>query len=336
MPNPVLVLGIETVFVIATVVRLILLSGQMPQGNTTATSTQTSNNDDNNDTTNNTTSATSMMSAESLAAQRAGKRIIQKARDKFLSAAGGHIPQASKQVQDYLLAAAKLFAINASDTSPVNSEGMPWKLQLHDVKREIKISSSEFPGHPCKRWKVEAVLAGDLESAYNAVFEPSMRSKWDSLVSNITLLQINDCTPDVGDGLAVSLITTAAAAGGMVASRTMLDFGLQKTVPTGGIDIVNTSIPPDFPEYELGPKPGAEGRIRAISHAGSGCSILPIPGRHGVLKYVLVSTIDLKGSLNAYLVNSAMTSSLAQSTRQMQDYLVRNVDLTRMWSPTIS
>jgi hypothetical protein len=325
IPDPLFILIIETIFVIASVIKIYKKYDKLITETNNNTSTLAD--DDSNDNINN--------NPEMLAAQRAGKRIIQKARDKYLSAAGGFIPKCSQQVQDYLVQASQLFDINVSD-SPVNSEGMPWKVQYHDPKREIKISSSELPGQSCKRWKVEAVLAGDLESAYNAVFEPSMRSKWDALVQDIALLRINDCEPHVGDGLAVSFITTAAAAGGLVASRTMLDFGLQKTVKTGGINIINASIPPDFPEYHLGPPPGEGGKIRAISHPGSGCSLLPIPGRRGVLQYVLISTIDLKGSLNPYIVNSAMTSSLAQGTRQMQDYLVKNVDLTKFWSPTIS
>ena len=79
----------------------------------------------------------------------------------------------------------------------------------------------------------------------------------------------------------------------------------------------------DFPEAALGPAPGAGGRIRAITHIGSGCSLRPIAGRPGFLDYVLCSTIDLNGALWATVVNAAMTTSLVQSTKQMQDYLAR-------------
>jgi len=135
------------------------------------------------------------------------------------------------------------------------------------------------------------------------------------------MLQINDCEKNVGDGLAVTSIVTASAAGGLVSSRTLLDFGLQKTNTTGGIHIANCSIPPHFPEFKLGPEPGSDGMVRAISHVGSGCSLMPIPGRPGFLNYVLVSTIDLNGWLMPSVVNTAMSTSLLQGTVQMQEYL---------------
>jgi len=125
--------------------------------------------------------------------------------------------------------------------------------------------------------------------------------------------------------MAVSLVVTNQAAGGLVRPRTMLDFALQRTQPGGGIHIVNTTIPDSFPEFGIGPEPGSDGRVRAKTHAGSGCAIEPVPGRSGVLLFTMVSTLDLNGWLSPGVVDAAMSASLAQSTRQMQDHVRREM-----------
>jgi len=140
------------------------------------------------------------------------------------------------------------------------------------------------------------------------------------MIKQIEMLSIYDCDPAVADGMAVTSIVTSSAAGGLVKSRTLLDFGMQRSHPKGGIYIANTSIPPSLPEYKLGPEPGSDGMVRAITHAGSGCALMPIPGRPGYLSYVLVSTIDLNGWLPPSVVNTAMSTSLMSGTIQMREF----------------
>jgi len=279
----------------------------------------------------------SVLSDEEARAAEACKRIIAKARKKFLDANGGFVPMASAQVQSYMDASYAKFKTNlVGDTS---SEGVAWTLANEDKKREIQIYSAPFKGSTA-RWKVVAILPGELEPAYDAVFDPEVRRKWDPMVKDIRMLQINDVEKHIGDGMAVTTIVTEAAAGGLVKSRTLLDFGLQRTNPKGGIHIANCSVPDTFPEYSLGPKPGSDGMIRAISHVGSGCSLQPIPGRPGALHYVLVSTIDLNGWLMPSVVNAAMSTSLMQGTVQMQEYLkhgavTRRASLVQQMSPRV-
>lgn len=260
------------------------------------------------------------LSPEQRAAVAAAKRIVARAREKFLAAApDGRVPDASEALQKHMALAADAFERNLDEAR--TAEGEPWTLQYESKSRGIRIHSAKFPGHACMRWKVSCVLPGDLESAYDAVFEPEKRRVWDSLVNDVKILSIYECR--VGDGLAVTLIKTNAAAGGLVSSRTMLDLALQRTVPDGGINIANCSCPDDFPEFKQGPAPGSDGRVRAWTHVGSGCSIKPIPGKPGFVQYVLVSTLDLKGWLSAGVINAAMTQSLALSTKQMQDFLAK-------------
>ena len=282
-----------------------------------------------------TTTANNNLTPEQRAALTAAKRIVAKARAKFLAAApNGVVPEASPHVQDFLLKATSVFTKNLD--AHTSAESQPWTLAYESKSRDIQIHSAKFPGHSCMRWRVTCVVPGDLETVYDAVFEPSIRRTWDALVSNVTILTINDARPDVGDGLALTLIETNAAAGGLVRPRTMLDLALQRTVPDGGIDITNVSVPPDFPEAKAGPDPSTDPRVRATTHIGSGCSIRPIPGRPGFLKYTLVTTLDLQGWLSASVINAAMTQSLALSTRQMQDYLVRasGRGTSALWSAT--
>jgi hypothetical protein len=225
-----------------------------------------------------------VLTPEELAAIQACKRIIAKAREKFLNANNGFVPMASQQVQDFCAKAYDMFVLNLRPD--LSSENQPWALTASDDEREIRIYTAKFKGST-QRWKVVATLEGDMEKAYDAIFDPAVRRTWDPMVKAIDMLQINDCAPSVGDGLALSSIVTASAAGGLVKSRSLLDLALQRTHPKGGIHIANGSCPESFPEYKLGAAPGSDGMIRAITHLGSGCSLMPIPGRPGFLACVL-------------------------------------------------
>jgi hypothetical protein len=263
----------------------------------------------------------STLSTEEADAVQACKRIIAKARKKFLEQNNGFVPFASAEVQAFMAQAYEKFTQNLT---PKSSEGHEFRLVSKDAKREIEIYSAPYQGQT-QRWKVCAVLQSDLESAYDAVFDPALRREWDPMVKEVEMLQINDCDPKVGDGLAVTWIVTSSAAGGLVKSRTLLDFGMQRSHAKGGIHIANVSVPSaKFPaEYALAKskQDQAKDAIRAISHIGSGVSLMPIPGRPGFLQYCLVSTIDLNGWLPTSVINAAMSSSLLLGTQQMQDNL---------------
>jgi len=99
----------------------------------------------------------------------------------------------------------------------------------------------------------------------------------------------------------------------------MLDLALQRCLKRGGITLATVSCPPQFEEAKV--DPGLRGSVRAVTHIGSGVLLKPIPGRPGYLEYILVSTLELGGWLPPGVINATMTTSLAQSTEQMQDYL---------------
>lgn len=248
------------------------------------------------------------------------KGIVGREREKFLRKNNGSVPFASGQLQSHLDEAMKLFEVNVA--GDVSSEGKLWVSRNKNGKREIEIFSAEFPKHACKRWKVRAVLKCDLTTAYDAVFDPEIRRTWDDLVKDVQMLQIKDCDKAIGDGLAITLIVTNAAAGGLVSSRCMLDLALQKCHSRGGIIIANTNCPSNFPEFSM--KPEVSGSTVGTTHIGSGCSIRPIPGRPGYLEYILVSTIDLGGWLPQSVITAAMSTSLMQGTEQMLNYLEKN------------
>ena len=254
------------------------------------------------------------LSEEETQAVVAAKRIVAKERAKFLAQNGGFVPMASDAVQKFLGEAVIMFEKNLN--CDFTSENKTWISQYKNDKREIEIFCAEFPGHACKRWKIIAVLQTDLETAYEAIFVPEKRRKWDALVKDIQLLQIRDCSPQLGDGLAITSIVTNPVL--MVSSRSMLDLALQRCLKRGGIILANVSCPPEFEEAKI--DPGLHGSVRAITHIGSGVSIKSIPGRPGYLEYIMISTIELNGWLPPGVVNATMTTSLAQSTEQMQDF----------------
>ena len=119
-----------------------------------------------------------MLSNEEVQAIDACKRIIAKSRKKFLDENNGFVPMASPAVQDYLTKAYEKFSTNLSTAS---SEGHAWKLTAKDDAREIAIYTANFQGST-QRWKVVATLQSNLEAAYDAVFDPSIRRKWDPMV----------------------------------------------------------------------------------------------------------------------------------------------------------
>lgn len=255
------------------------------------------------------------LSPEELEALKAAKKVVAREREKFLKQNNGFVPMASEKVQKYLNEAMRCFELNLNNA--ISSEGQPWVLQYQNDNKNVKIYSADFPGKPCRRWKIVAFLETDLESAYDAIFLPERRKKWDALVKEVNMLQINDCEPAIGDGLAITSIVTNQVL--MVKSRAMLDLALQKCDPKGGIHIANVSCPTDFEESKL--NPGIDGAVKAVTHIGSGASLKPIPGKPQTLEYVLVSTIELGGWLPPRVINATMSSSLASSTEQMIDFL---------------
>lgn len=256
----------------------------------------------------------SELSAEEREAVAASKRIVANAREKFLKENGGFVPMASANAQQLMSTAAATFAKNLNPS--VSAEGKPWVLQYENSARELKIYAADYPGHSVKRWKVETVLKTNMEAAYDAMFVPEKRRKWDLLIRDIRMLEINDCEPHVGDGLAITSVYTNAFL--MVSSRSMLDLALQRCQPKGGIHIINVTCPSHFEEAKK--DPGLADSVRATTHIGSGAAIEPIPGRPGYIKYTLVSTLDLGGWLMQSVINGTMSSALAQSTEQMQDF----------------
>jgi len=256
---------------------------------------------------------------DELEAIAAAKRIVAKARAQFLAENNGSVPMASLPAQKLASQGADIFTKNLNPD--ISAENKKWVSNYKDDAREVEIFSADFPGHPCKRWKVVATLRCDLETAYDAMFVPENRRVWDALVKDLKILQINDCPPEVGDGLAITSIVTNQVV--VVSSRSMLDIALQRCLKRGGITLVNVSIPSEYEETKLDPR--AEGTVRATTHIGSGALIEPIKGRPGCLRYVLVSTIELGGWLPPGVINATMTTSLAQSTAQMQDFLIEKV-----------
>jgi hypothetical protein len=216
-----------------------------------------------------------------------------------------------KSAHEYLKKSYEEFLINVTNVK-TNHLNQPWNVL--NSSEGVTISQSDYPGQKFKFWKVECEVSGEIENIKKEIMEYDQRCKWDSALQSGRILKTFSKI-DIGEPY-LTIFYTNPAAGGAVASREVIDFGLYIENPPSfiGFDYINCTVPKHMKFKEIPTKVTGE---RGTTQTGSGIRVQAIEGQPGKFKYIMVNALDLSGWLPVSLINSATSGALSGGARAM-------------------
>jgi hypothetical protein len=253
--------------------------------------------------------------AESAVSERRSKKeAAEAAKAKALAAKAPEDDRELPEAIRKLMEKAREYYLKNLNGGSTNAYGGEWKLMVEDSG--VQVFQSDFPGHKCKFWKVEAEVTADFETLKRELVDYDLRCRWDTGLLSGKIIKRFNKIPDLGDPT-LDIVYTQPAAGGMVASREIIDVGIIADAD-GGFDYINCTLPSPLTLKEIPKKAVGE---RAFSHLGSGMSVKPVGGVPHRYKYTLITALDLGGWLPTGVINSATTGALLDGTKAMLTHM---------------
>lgn len=175
------------------------------------------------------------------------------------------VEKVNAKVKKLLVRSLEMLEKNAG-SGTVTCDGETWVNEAGTA--DLKVYSASIPGLSIRRFKVVTEVVGNRDEIYAELFHFDKRLVWDTALNSGKQLAEYDAD-GAGENVFITKVDTAAAGGGAVSSREMIDAGLLKYTDDGGLFYAQASLGREFEKLVPSiPKP-KKNPIRAFTHPGN-------------------------------------------------------------------